>query len=741
MPQISLQRIYLLLLLITGLGVGIGHALTQRYDSQNLYILAPTQWEYAFSASDTPPSLWQKASKLQFLTRISGKDLWLKTSLPHQEMRAPSLWVRRLNQNFEVFQGQQAIYRFGDLHNAPSQFNGYSWHMISLPADIVANTVQIHLHSEHRFVGIMSPVFFGSQSQLIRHLITQNLGVFMLGCLFSLIGFFALILGLFLPDRFLSFMFGLFCLLLGIYTLCESDLIGLWLPQAYFLTYLSLTSLYFMPGCIYLFIRRLSGFADLQLPIQILAFVHLSYAGMAILAVLMGFPLMQTVLPFQILILIALFVLSGFLFRFWQRLDAITHLVATGILIFIATTLHDLLVAIHWLSASMQLYPWGCFMFVVALLLALFQRFATIYHGQIQVGADLKASLATQAELKLAKEQAEEASRLKSQFLANLSHEIRTPLNAVMGFSELLEEELTEPQHRGYLDAIYSGGKALLGLLNDLLDLSKIEAGKLSLELQPCDLHLLCQELLQLFSLPLKKKNIQWSLHYAADIPSVFVIDELRVRQILLNLIGNAVKFTDQGQITLSVKAHPLNDQQLELSLSLEDSGVGIPPEAQELIFEPFRQQDGQSTRKYGGTGLGLAICRRLAQLMGGDIFLASVVGQGSVFTLSFPVASSTEGSSLLLANPIAIEKPVDVTLTAAKKEALRKHLEPLYLETQKKRNLKLIRRLADETQIWGQSEDNQAIKLLGQELELALQQFDIEQVNYWVAQIRSCWD
>lgn len=257
--------------------------------------------------------------------------------------------------------------------------------------------------------------------------------------------------------------------------------------------------------------------------------------------------------------------------------------------------------------------------------------------GILGIMLDITELTKAQEELQRAKEEAEKANRAKSEFLANISHEIRTPMNAIIGYSELLRSLVTDSKQKRYLESIKSAGKSLLTLINDILDLSKIEAGKMELKLEPVDPYLLFSELKQIFQLKIAEKNIEFTIDFDTDFPSRLMLDETRLRQVLLNLIGNAVKFTERGSIELSAhKTGPCdNPAALDILIRVRDTGIGIPEDQLEAIFESFRQQDGQSTRKYGGTGLGLTITKRFVEMMNGTISVKSEIGKGSVFEIT----------------------------------------------------------------------------------------------------------
>ena len=259
-----------------------------------------------------------------------------------------------------------------------------------------------------------------------------------------------------------------------------------------------------------------------------------------------------------------------------------------------------------------------------------------IFYWALRLKKEIKYRKKIEKQLLIEKEKAEAANRAKSLFLSNMSHEIRTPMNAIMGFTQLLDEQLKDKKLKKYVNIIKNSGESLLTLINDILDLSKIEAGKLTIQKRPVNLHRLIEDVASVFTLKIQEKGIDFVIEDDKSIPDSLLLDEVRIRQVLVNLIGNAIKFTDKGYIKLKTRALAIKEHnsKVDLEISVEDTGIGIKKDQLNKIFGEFEQVEGQDNRKYGGTGLGLAISYRLAKMMGGDLSVKSEFGKGSVFTL-----------------------------------------------------------------------------------------------------------
>ncbi len=297
--------------------------------------------------------------------------------------------------------------------------------------------------------------------------------------------------------------------------------------------------------------------------------------------------------------------------------------------------------------------------------------------GRVQIRtAELQSEIIErgkiQADLEHARDAAESANRSKSQFLANMSHEIRTPLNAVLGFTDLLQmggDDGDPAQRHEYLSLIHTSGEHLLGLINDVLDLSKIESGKLEIERVVCSPQQILADVVSVLRVRANEKGIALEYAWERGVPQTVEADPQRLRQLLVNLVGNSIKFTSEGYVRVVGRMFHNEDRSL-LAFDVIDTGVGIPKDKFEAIFDPFVQADNSVTRKFGGTGLGLAICRRIVEAMGGTLTLKSEVGKGTVFTATAEVKPSPDA-------PLGDAAQSDV-ITAASRKALPAAVEVL---------------------------------------------------------------
>jgi signal transduction histidine kinase/CheY-like chemotaxis protein len=285
------------------------------------------------------------------------------------------------------------------------------------------------------------------------------------------------------------------------------------------------------------------------------------------------------------------------------------------------------------------------------------QRDGMLLEHRRQLEEEVEERNRVNSELRIAKEKAEDAALLKSQFLANMSHEIRTPMNGVVGMISLVLDRSTDPEDREQLTVAQTAAQSLVKLLNEILDLSKIEAGKMTLETIDFDLSNMVEEALRMFQIPVREKHLTLGWECQANCPKWVRGDPVRLRQVLINLLGNAVKFTAQGGIRVEVRPAAGGG----LRFAVEDTGIGIAPGKREAIFDAFTQADGSHTRRFGGSGLGLTITRRLVDLMGGELHLDSEPGRGSCFFFEVPMPAAAEPAS-----PAAEANPPASRTTAA---------------------------------------------------------------------------
>jgi signal transduction histidine kinase/DNA-binding response OmpR family regulator len=300
---------------------------------------------------------------------------------------------------------------------------------------------------------------------------------------------------------------------------------------------------------------------------------------------------------------------------------------------------------------------------------------------------DLAALVIDELELRVSVRKEQIANRHKTEFLANMSHEIRTPMNAIIGMANMLLDGNLHPIERGYAETVLQSSEVLLQIINDILDFSKIEAGKVELEHIPFDLQLICEEVCTTASIAAAGKKLDLLLRYPYGTSRYVFGDPGRVRQILINLVHNAIKFTEKGHVLLSVSP-PVEDRgRLRFRIEVEDTGIGIPEDKTHYIFHKFNQADGSTTRKFGGTGLGLSISRELSEMMGGNIGVNSVLGKGSTFWCEILLREDKEASSILPSPKPALLKGLRVLViddTPLTRTILDEQLSPLGVNVQK---------------------------------------------------------
>jgi signal transduction histidine kinase/ActR/RegA family two-component response regulator len=380
------------------------------------------------------------------------------------------------------------------------------------------------------------------------------------------------------------------------------------------------------------------------------------------------------------LFLMATFLLYGY--RDWKTLLLLICLAGTAPIALAAQTpspisIHTFMVALTTPIIIASLYLGGIANYTMAMVFTWYLVFA-LGHARVLHRQYVEYTLEKFA-LEAAKKSAEEANRAKSAFLANMGHELRTPMNAILGMTHLALNSPVEAERQQYLRMVKSAGENLLEMMNSLLDFSKIEAGKVELEAVPFSVRKLADGTLQSFLGDAKSKGLQLRSYVDASVPLRLRGDPMRLRQVLVNVLGNALKFTERGEVESRITRIPDTSAGISLQFTVHDTGIGIAPEKQRSIFEAFEQGDSSTTRKYGGTGLGLAISARLVELMGGRMWVDSQPGQGSSFhwTARFAAVASKDANGVgeVASSDDAIPSTVTLKILIAEDHEMSRHL------------------------------------------------------------------
>ena len=362
---------------------------------------------------------------------------------------------------------------------------------------------------------------------------------------------------------------------------------------------------------------------------------------------------------------------------------------------------------------------------IVAILLSIT---ALMFFWNRKLQKEINLRKKAENELKIAKAKAESANLAKSEFLANISHEIRTPMNSIIGFAEILDKNIKDPRLKSFIKIIQSAGNTLLVLINDLLDLSKIEAGKMKIIKSKIELHDIIQEVCDMFTLSVQQKRLKFILEVDPNTQKTFLLDATRLRQILFNVIGNAIKFTDKGFVKLIIKAQNIDKSKLDLIFLVEDSGIGIAKNEQKKIFNIFEQQSTQDHKKYKGSGLGLAITKKLLQMMNGTISLESKVGVGTTFkiVLKNVVFESAQESKIFQSTIITPQNDDKLNLDPKTSKLLKQSLE----DAINSNDLDKIKSFAKTLQEYIVLHDNKPLNRYLRELQSAIDSFDVAKIK-----------
>ncbi|MCP2731402.1 ATP-binding protein [Limnofasciculus baicalensis] len=597
---------------------------------------------------------FQFPHKIEKPLGVNTKILWLRVPLPGKQLQSPTLYLGGVPYILDVYLENRLLYTQLSLNRAgEANLVDYQWPIVSLEPDFQNKNLFFRVYvggNAGIYIGLFERIILGEQVRIIQLFFQQKIDT-LLGVMFIFLGSISLISCLGKQKEKSYFYFGLLAITIGLYAVAPSALIRLFFKDFAILNFVEFTSFYLIPVSFCLFFEEMFG-AGYRSIIRRLWQIHLLFAGVALLSITTGrISWSQTVTPAQILLLISASVVLFRAIKISLKGNSDAKLFTSGFIILTLSGINDVLIyQMSWVYWYHKMYPWGTLIFILILGFILESRFTESQQLLQAYALELESKNATLQKL----------DQLKDEFLANTSHELKTPLNGIIGIAESLVDGATgklSKQTVFNLSLIVSSGKRLHQLVNDLLDFSKLKHQKIELKLQPVGIREITEVVLTLSRPLIKSKPVALINKIAADIPPVNA-DENRVQQILYNLVGNGIKFTERG--TVEVSAEVVNDW---VQITVTDTGIGIPSNKFERIFESFEQADGSIAREYGGTGLGLAVTKQLVELHGGNILVESTVGLGSRFTFSLPVSESQIERKLLEEISQVQESP-EITVT-----------------------------------------------------------------------------
>ncbi|MGC1248861.1 MAG: ATP-binding protein [Spirulinaceae cyanobacterium] len=583
-----------------------------------------------------PAQPWQALEVPSKLKISSGENfVWLRTTLPEKTWPYPGLYIRGIPNLLQTYIEDSLSYVYYELNQDGSlQLKEEKWPVIPLGDEFQNKSLFFRVYVGDRQtlkVGFFGSTLIGSQPELVKKFVKQSIDKLILGCLFVFCGFVPLLFALVKGTESLYLSFGILTLVIGIYTISGAELARFLIYNPQLWSFLHYTSFHLIPCIVIIFFEQVFGSGHRNI-IRKLWQIQLGYTACVLVLASSGLVAWYyTFYPTQLSGIISAFILIFTALKVKDRDSLEIKLFTAGFTVFLITVIHDILsyvfLSFPW---YLSIYPWGMFVFIIFLAFILERRF-TEAKKQLQKYA---------VEMEVKNTALERLDKLKDDFLANTSHELRTPLNGIIGLAESLVDGVTGKlpnQTLFNLSLIISSGKRLTQLVNDLLDFSRLKHQNIQLQLKNIGMREIAEVVLTISRSLVGDRDIQLINKISPDLPLV-IADENRVQQILFNLVGNAIKFSESG--TVEVKAKVTEQY---LSIAVTDKGIGIPANKLNRIFQPFEQANGSISRQYGGTGLGLAVTKQLVELHQGEIEVRSVLGEGSRFVFTLPLATELE--------------------------------------------------------------------------------------------------
>ncbi|WP_424100374.1 ATP-binding protein [Moorena producens] len=573
-----------------------------------------------------PERLWKSQQDQQ------QNNVWLGVRLPEGKWQSPTLYLGAVPNILEAYLDQQLIYtRLSPNSLPPANGDGYQWPIVPLDSNFSGKSLFINVYvgtDQSIYIGFFDRIVIGSKFNVIRCLFKDEIST-VLGCIFILIGLWFSLTCLFRSqDKGLILAFGLLAIASGVYNLSQSTIIPLLFKDSLNWEHTRYTAFCFLPILTLIGFEQIFGSGYFSI-IQRLWQIHLIYSviSLGLIVIYNSSWLYDIYIDHYLLLASTIILLLHAIPIAITQKNYYAKLFSSGLSILVLGGMHDILVYRFELENWYQrFYPWGMLLFILSLGLILERRFAETRRLLQEYNQKLETKNAALQEM----------DQLKNEFLANTSHELKTPLNGIIGIAESLIDGATgELSHStaSNLSLIVSSGKRLTQLVNDLLDFSALKHKQINLKIKPVGMREITEVVLLLSRPLLANKNLQLINQVSSSIPPVDA-DENRLQQILYNLVGNAIKFTERGMIKVSAEVVTSY-----LKITVSDTGIGIPPDKLDRIFEAFEQGDGSINRKYGGVGLGLAVTKKLVQLHGGDIDVESTPNLGSRFSFTLPIS------------------------------------------------------------------------------------------------------